>query len=215
MAPTALTFDHVPDRVEALLKTHLPTSLPLLRRLQFAKHLGRMSQNARIIFVSELDSVESPAGDPVEFTAAYIDFAGGPETQMWLYSTLENSSSSDDNADEDDKGENNLGQMVYRAQIEVLIDQVVRLAQAYGRPLAYSDGVLLGTLNSRVRKILEGMSRVQGRETGFYDKWLFQGADFPERDGELPAGLRWDTATFDDCKVVVDRTDIPRTPYVK
>lgn len=80
----------------------------------------------------------------------------------------------------------------------------------------FPKGLVLGTLNSRLRNILIYMDegrRIAPRPTGFYGKWLWSVAGIPAEVGEdLPAGMRWSTATIKDCVLVVSRTDIPRTP---
>lgn len=217
MASQTFTYSHVPDWLESLLKTHAPNSLPLLRRLQFAKYRGCTSENSSIIFICQSDiqngtsegqeSPQLPLPADAKFTAVYVDLAGGPETQMWLYSTIEDGEKENNQRSADDM-------RVYEQQMEALVKEMIRLSKEYGKPLALPNGVLLGTLNTRVRRILEGMNRIKGRETGYYDKWLFKGHDFPSEGEELPLGLKWDTATFEDCKIVVARTDIPRTPWV-
>ncbi|KAL6854789.1 hypothetical protein ACO1O0_005916 [Amphichorda felina] len=198
----AQTLTSVPDELEALLKAHIPTSLPVLRRVQSAKYEKRMSSGARIVLVSEDAATDS---QPEKFTVAFVDYAGGPDTQMWLYSTLE---------DDDDGDGDKASDKVYREQLEVLVRELVRLNLEYGKETAYPGTMLLGTLNTRVRRILEGMNRIQPRPTDYYNKWLFRAEALPQRDGELPEGMTWDTATLADCEVVAARTDIPRTPYV-
>ncbi|KAH9902024.1 hypothetical protein F4778DRAFT_790988 [Xylariomycetidae sp. FL2044] len=138
-----------PQPLISLLKAHLPHSLPLLRRLQFAeKFPGGITPHARILYCSssaggddpfslfppsEEDGSGSSSGstggrvggggsgggggrqkedEGVEkkeavvrtheknhhhqrtFAAAYLDYSRGPETEMWLYSSLEHTSAS-------------------------------------------------------------------------------------------------------------------------
>lgn len=192
-------FSTVPDELERLLKAHIPSSLPLLRRLQFAKYQGGSTAESKIILVSGSDV----SNQAQRFTAAYLDYSGGPDTQMWLYSTLEDHNGKDAANPE------------YREQLQELAQEVIRIGAEYGKGTVYPGGLLLGSLNTHVRKILEGLKRVRGRATGYYDKWLFKAEGLSGTDSELPEGMRWDTATLADCEIVVARTDIPRTPYVR
>jgi hypothetical protein len=194
------TFTNFPEHLETLLKAHVPQSLPLLRRLQFAKYKGGQTADSRIVLVS--DEANDGSVQDLKFTVAYLDFSGGPETQMWLYSTLE---------DHDGRGARDA---VYRAQLEALTHEILRLGEEYGKSTVYPEGLLLGSINTHVRRILEDMRRIRGRPTGFYDKWLFQATDLPKLSEDLPDGMSWDVATLEDCEIVVARTDIPRTACV-
>jgi hypothetical protein len=198
-------FSNVTDEVEDLLKAHIPYSLPLLRRLQSSKYRqagASTSTESRIVLITGAHDDGRPQHQ--RFTAAYLDLSGGPETQMWLYSTLENAKlpgSQDDDA-------------YYRKQLSELVRAVTSLVREYGSEVMhYPGGLLLGTLSTPVRRLLEGMNRVRPRATGYYDKWLFRADDLPPEGelAELPRGMRWDTATLADCETVVARTDIPRT----
>lgn len=195
MAAKALRFKQMPDELEQLLNAHLPQSLPLLRRLQFAKYHERYSPESKVVFISPSEEIHT---NVEKFTVVYMDVSGGPDTQMWLYSTLE-----------DDEGRN-AGDEEYRRQLERLVREVVQIGKEYGKPIFYPGGLLLGTINTHVRRILESMNRVRGRPTGYYDKWLFKAEDLPGKDATLPDGMHWDKQTLEDCKLVVKRTDIPR-----
>jgi hypothetical protein len=202
MASFTKVYSTVPPGVLTILADQLPYSLPLLRRLQFTKFEGGLRKTARIILVadSELDNEESP---PQKFTAAYVDIAGGPDTQGWIYSTLEHP----DQADIKDT-------TIYEEQLDKIVEECIVIAKDYGRELTYSGAVLLGTLHDSVRQLMYKTGRVVPRETGAYDKWLFKYEDLPSDEVALPEGMNWGTATEDDCRVVISRTDIPRTVFV-
>ncbi|KAG9255544.1 uncharacterized protein F5Z01DRAFT_546749 [Emericellopsis atlantica] len=203
MASSISTTSHVPEGLIALLESYLPNSLPLLRRLQFAQHEGRITPTARIIFIHN-----GPPKQPQYLAAAYVDLAGGPETQMWLFSTLEVQPAAVD---------------VHAAQLQALVGEMIEMKRSYGKKLWHEEGVLLGTCETGVRRVLTGMKRLRTRETGFYDKWLFQQQNLPtqrdilgakgaeRREDGLEEGMRWDVASLEDCEIVVTRTDIPRT----
>ncbi|KAK3310060.1 uncharacterized protein B0T15DRAFT_22644 [Chaetomium strumarium] len=87
------------DALLSLLTSHLPHSLPVLRCLQFARNFpnGR-SPRAHVLYAHYQEG-ESSDGQTrgqqhrkqpqQQFAAAYVDLWRGPETQIWLYSTLE------------------------------------------------------------------------------------------------------------------------------
>jgi hypothetical protein len=192
------------DSLDSLLQTRLPYSLPLLRRIQQARARGLLTPQARVVFVSENDiatSASRTGDEAVKFTATYVDVSFGPETQMWLFSTLEAEDPS--TIDED----------LYKSHLDAIVASISSLARSYGRPLTYGSAVLLGSLHTSVRKLLA--DKIEGRATGFYDKWLFRGEDLPEADGgELEEGMAWDVPGESDLQLAVSRTDIPRTPLV-
>jgi hypothetical protein len=152
-----------------------------------------------------------------KFTAAYVDPAGGPDTQMWLFSTLEV---------EPEESLSSLVEGEYTAQLRALTDEIVALVRIYGKELKYPGNLLLGTLHSRVKSLLERRTgRVTLRETGIYDKWLFQTEDLPtysstsggvaaaeEESRILGEGMKWDTASDADLEIAIARTNLPRTP---
>lgn len=199
MADFVKVYTTVPKQLLALLTNQLPYSLPLLRRLQFTKFENGLRETARVILAAE-SQLEDGLDFPKRFTAAYIDVGGGPDTQTWIYSTLEHPN----DADPKDTA-------VYEKQLHKIIEESVVTAKAHGRSLVYGEAVLVGTLHDSVRDLLYKTGRVQARETGAYDKWLFKYEDLPKDETALPEGMHWGTATDDDCRVVISRTNIPRT----
>ncbi|KAL6853211.1 hypothetical protein J3F83DRAFT_756196 [Trichoderma novae-zelandiae] len=197
------SFKLVPEWLVELLVAELPYSLPLLRRLQSTKFKHGTSPHARIVFVHDTDS---PLGQHHEFktyTAAYLDFSK-PETQMYIYSTLEHP--------RNQGGESNL--QLYEQQLATLVSEVVRLRKEYDQELLFTDPdrILIGSLNSKVRSILEKSDGVvEPRPSGLYDKWLMRRDELPLLDNSLPSGMYWDSASLQDCRIIVSRTDIPRT----
>ncbi|KAL2018705.1 hypothetical protein VTK56DRAFT_479 [Thermocarpiscus australiensis] len=98
-----------PAPLLSLLRSHLPYSLPVLRRLQFARNLpGRgATPHTHVLHAcyqdrdrdlkdaeeeedySEGSSSSSSKSSSKHFAAAYVDLSRAPETQCWVYSTLE------------------------------------------------------------------------------------------------------------------------------
>ncbi|RFU81262.1 hypothetical protein TARUN_917 [Trichoderma arundinaceum] len=204
MACHVISFSSVPDKLVELLATQLPYSLPLLRRLQSTKFKHGTTPHARTVFVSNTEFLsDEQAQQPKVYTAAYLDFSR-EETQMYIYSTLEHRDNRDDAGSRE----------LYKQQMAELVQEVIRLRKEYTPELLFTnpDCILVGTLHSEVRSILEEFEgRVEPRITGNYDKWLIKRDELPLLDESLPAGMYWDSASFDDCQIVVSRTDIPRS----
>ncbi|KAH8667264.1 hypothetical protein BGZ61DRAFT_461450 [Ilyonectria robusta] len=200
MPSNIFTYRAVPDGLLQLVTSHLPFSLPLLRRLQYTSFKHGLTPTSRIILVSDTGEIGDELPPPTRFTVAYVDVGSDHNTQMWLYSTLEDQKEL--SADDD---------LFYEQQLRGLVDEIIFIDKEYGGKLAHSNAVLIGTLNSSVRAILERTGRVIGRKSGIYDKWLFRVEDVPENHSPLPDGMHWATATLDDCKVAISRSDIPRT----
>ncbi|KAH7013196.1 hypothetical protein EDB80DRAFT_709472 [Ilyonectria destructans] len=200
MPSNTFTYRAVPDGLLQLVTSHLPFSLPLLRRLQYTSFKNGLTPTSRIILVSDTGEIGDELPLPKRFTVAYVDVGSNHNTQMWLYSTLEDQKEL--SADDD---------LFYEQQLRGLVDEIIFIAKEYGGKLAHSNAVLIGTLNSSVRAILERTGRVIPRTSGLYDKWLFRFEDIPDNQSPLPDGMHWATATLDDCKVAISRSDIPRT----
>ncbi|KAF5662543.1 gnat family protein [Fusarium heterosporum] len=201
MADFVKVYTTIPPALLTLLANQLPYSLPLLRRLQFAKFEGGLCKTARVVLVAD-SQFDGPETLPQKFTAAYVDVGGGPGTQAWIYSTLEHPDQAD------------VGITIYENQFDEMVKQFTGIARDYGRELVYGDSVLLGTLHDSVRELMHKTGRIVPRETGAYDKWLFKYEDLPKDEVALPEGMHWGTATEDDCRLVVSRTNIPRTVEV-
>ena len=205
MSQTARSYSTVPEGVEELLISHLPHSLPLLRRLQFTTFEGGITPTSNIIFSPDIPQIvasvpENRSDQPKVFAAAYLDFSRGPETEMWIYSTLE-----DGEVDDADK-------VVGEDQVLAVLQEAKRIGREYvrgGRPV---DAVLIGTLSTKIRQILIGRQiKIRPSTNWEYEKWLFKLDQVPARDFvRLEQGMNWAPATMDDLQLVLSRTHIPR-----
>ncbi|KAM7223256.1 hypothetical protein V8F06_001469 [Rhypophila decipiens] len=75
------------DELLTELKRHLPFSIPVLRRIQFANKFPGppgSTEFAHVLWAFYEDEQK-------HFAAAYVDLSRGPETQCWIYCTLEDS----------------------------------------------------------------------------------------------------------------------------
>ncbi|KAI8311703.1 hypothetical protein K4K61_011623 [Colletotrichum sp. SAR11_59] len=165
----------VPDGLIPLLESHLPNSLPILRRLQFTRFPGGQRPTARIILAADALVSDSPRN----FAAAYLDFGSGIETSLFMYSTLEDSSISA--ADRE----------VCEAQIGAVVDAVKAVARAQPQHRGYPGRCLVGTLATAVKEAMvrRGVG-IEARQDYEYEKWLFRvededTVDFPEFGAEV------------------------------
>lgn len=201
---TVFTYVDTPAGLLDLLSAHLPFSLPLFRRLQFTKLEGGLAPTSRIVFAS--DSGKEPrnaaSNGMMHFSAAYIDPAAGPETQMWVYSTLEDDYVSLEGAE------------VAKGLVASVVNRARSIGRDYEGDLAYPGGLLVGTLHASVRQAMgEAAISFSLRSTYGYDKWLFRVDELPDGHFDLPEGMYWSTATRADCEVVISRNDLPRQAY--
>lgn len=203
MVPGVFAFTEVPYGLLDLLSAHLPFSVPLLRRLQATKWKGGLNPTSRILFAA--DDREPPqiadASHGRHFTAAYVDPAAGPETQMWIYSTLE------------DGGLSRKDTETASQLVASVVSHSRDIGREYNGTLAYPSGILVGSLHSSVKEVMEtaGIS-FGGRSDLGYDKWLFKSDDLPSANLTLPDGMYWSPATRQDCVLVTSRTNLPRQP---
>ncbi|RBQ82373.1 hypothetical protein VDGD_04713 [Verticillium dahliae] len=209
----AQTFSEVPDGILDLLILHLPYSLSLVRRLQYtaASPTGK-TPSARIVVASDSPPAEPTGHDAGfdvtarHFTVSYFDPSRGPETQTWIYSTLEDAHARDSSVvlaqDETAHCEK---------QIMAVVSEVKRIAREYDavEPLAFPRQVIVGTLHHAVRAVMRKHD-VSLTHRHDYQKIIFPFDKLPSADAALPAGLSFETTTLEDCHIVKSRTDIPR-----
>ncbi|KAI1498258.1 hypothetical protein F5X99DRAFT_336148 [Biscogniauxia marginata] len=210
-----------PAYLSGLLAAQLPRSLPLLRRLQFTRFPGGITPHARVLVATSStpsslsspppshssSSSPPPSSAPVvsedHFAAAYVDLSRGPETQVWLYSSLEHyhhqqrCSTGEKNEEEEEEEEGKEGEEEAErdaestAQILALLREVKRLRDTTEGEVGNNDDdddddgndtVLVGTLSSLLRDRLRTSGVVfpfADREE-VYDKWLFRERDLPD-----------------------------------
>ncbi|KAK4168514.1 hypothetical protein QBC43DRAFT_101011 [Cladorrhinum sp. PSN259] len=191
----------------SLLKPHLPYSLPVLRRIQFNENIARCKPpHAHLLLAPPVDRY------PHHFAAAYVDLSRGLETQVWLYSTIEDtfSSSADELCHCD-------------SQIIALLGDIGAIQQKHdaknvGSTTPSSPWVLFGSLNEviRLRMLAHGVRMSKSPnvpddlEWEFCDKWVFRLQDLNPGEG-LKEGMSWDRIRREDVKFVQSRTTISRT----
>ncbi|KAJ3492997.1 hypothetical protein NLG97_g5013 [Lecanicillium saksenae] len=203
-----LIFIRRPSGLEKLLLAHLPTSLTLLRKVQYLRRKTTAAAKfPQILFVSNAASIgdgEETLSSPSSFTVAYINTTIAQSTSMYLYSTLQNY--------EAEPG--SCAVVETERQLEVILQKLIKLRKEMEQDMKIElpPSVVLGSLHSRMRGLWEKSGRISPRPTGLYDKWIFDVARVPQLDESLPEGMVWGTGTLEDCRVVASRTDIPRPP---
>jgi hypothetical protein len=212
-------FNHVPKELVGFLEDHLPYSIPLLRRLQYAgfAHGDGWTSSSRVIVSPSLNSLEHTTN--ANFAAAFFDLSTGTETHMWMYSTTEDI---DNRGDPAGSGSGNSadGEDNIVAIIDGAIDIQVQMANTTSTTTPPPTTIIVGSLHKKTRSIIERRtSRIvpyPGEETTvyYYDKWLMDVKSLPTATQQLPPGMRWDTATLSDCEIAAAKIPYPRLPYV-
>lgn len=208
-------FKDVPEALLSLLNSRLPRSITVLRRLQFTRFPTGKTEHARIIVASDVplptDSQNgTTAPQPRHFTATYLDPSRGRETNMWLYSTYEDSHGAHPSAPPLSAEDTALCQR----QIMAVLTEAKRQGRLYPhQPLPHPNCMLVGSMNNAVRYVaIENGVRFGPRQEFEYEKFIFRIDELPEpEEPELPEGMVWGAGTWEDCEVVKSRTSIPRS----
>ncbi|KAI0136578.1 hypothetical protein BJ170DRAFT_710613 [Xylariales sp. AK1849] len=204
MSQPVAIYEVPPPKLYPFLTSHLPHSLPLLRRLQFCRFAGGITEHARVLWAASGGA--DPSGDVPPgtlFAAAYVDLSRGPETQMWLYSSLQ-SLPSPSEAEARAAGD----------QALALLREVrrVRDESRHGADEESRRPILLGTLSEMLRGVLTTRGCVFPYSSQ-WDKWMFRTDSLPTVaiDAQLEAeGLRWGKVRREDIAFVLSRTAIQR-----
>lgn len=204
-SPAAITA------VLSALRPHLPCSLPLYRRIQFA----HFSPSARILTSFPPSSSTSPA---TPWVACFSDPDRGPETQVHVFGSWE----ADPRQEADEE-------LVRELLVELLREggyAPARRSEAVQAREAAVDGydaagderhlVLMGSVHERTARIVAGLVELElgwVKEDGLpnrWNKWVFDLREVCGEMKDLPDGLRWGTMGTKHYEVVRARTSIPR-----
>jgi hypothetical protein len=201
------------DPLIRLLKYHIPHSLPVIRRLQFAQNFpgGRTSQTHVLYAHYSGDNVEDSNS---HFAAGCVDLSRAPETQLWIYSSLEravNNSQANshliENAVAKDEEERALPLVL------AVLRRIRSIAStSTGSNNSHSNGstndarkqdeddnenrILVGSLHETIRQglLARGVKMYKTPavppelDWEFCGKWLFRVEDFPSPSPSLDAG---------------------------
>ncbi|KAH8815067.1 hypothetical protein F5884DRAFT_851569 [Xylogone sp. PMI_703] len=181
-----------PD-VLSLLSQQLPFSLPVLRRLEFMAFSGGKTNDSHVLSCS----VKEPGDLHEEFTVAYLDFSRGPETEMWLYSSIERG---DMSVARWEQGE---------ALIAALLHSIQEIEKRHGLSRETPGIVLVGSLHERIVNILESQGRVATKTVPHF-KFIFKVEELPAMPPLPDEDLVWAQIKKEDIPLVLSRTSIPR-----
>jgi hypothetical protein len=207
-------YSRPPPALFSLLRQHIPHSLPLLRRLEFTHFPNGITEHTKILWASASPlAVDCAAA----FVAGYLDLSRGPETELWLYASVEHRDASVVSlfsepaaaaADASESSEVDEARQCGALAAEAL-RQVKRFRNAYSTERAAESTVLVGTLSEKLRLLLTKHNVVFPR-ISLWDKWLFRVDELPEAQKTLEPGMRWDRVVKADIPLVLSRTAIKR-----
>ncbi|CAN8099258.1 unnamed protein product [Discula destructiva] len=224
----------VPEAFLAPLKDHLPHSFALLRRAQFTRSAQGTWPHAHFFFASaHKTSPESGsiAPTPKHFAAAYVDLSQHPETQMYLYSTLQDTDSSNNDDNDDDDPLLNISK-IPSDEVEHVLDlcaalfhRVQLLAEAADPALTgrgpHGGGVMVGNFHEATYRLLVARRGLVSSYWNPHDVWLFCVDELPasaraagggedDDDAVACAGLAWSVVRREDVPLIASRTKIPK-----
>ncbi|KAK4220146.1 hypothetical protein QBC37DRAFT_407962 [Rhypophila decipiens] len=197
------------DELVTELKRHLPFSIPVLRRIQFANKFPGppgSTEFAHVLWAF----YEEEEDEQKHFAAAYVDLSRGPETQCWIYCTLEDSFSDSyyyetttapsisgvqdgwvliPTEEEQQSQADELVLTILRRMWEISSSQQQQQERPDdgGNSGAKQHTVLIGSLHETIRKRLLdlGVKMFKTKNVPaeidweFCNKWLFRVEDFP------------------------------------
>jgi hypothetical protein len=139
-----------------------------------------------------------------DFLVPFLDFSKAPETQMWLYSSIENTAAPGD-------------ETVCEQQFLKLLVRVKEIEEAYEAQRETPGVLLIGSLHKRTLQLLQTNSLVKTRSPEYF-KCLFRLQDLP-LEKQLPDGLSWSSVRPTDMPLILSRTAIPYkesvNPFIK
>lgn len=184
-----------PDLLSRLSQL-LPFTIPILRRLQFMDIKGGKTEFSRVLWCA---ANEPGSTNTEEFAVAYLDFSRGPETEMWLYSSIEQGRQSE--------ARNRQAE----TQVTELLRRIREIEQSYARKSARDTPgiVLVGSLHERVFNMLRGQGRI-AQATVPHFKFIFNVEDLPHMTPLPDKSLQWRHINKGDIPLVLSRTSIPR-----
>lgn len=199
MPPDVAIYTSPPEALIDLLQTrHLPHALPLLRRLRFTRFAGGLTETSRILFSSPSPSPSSSTLSGTydgPFAAAYLDLSRAPETELWLYASLERRpdhlavAASVNVAEEGGKGVED--EEASAACAHAVLREVRRQRDAYSEARRAVAVVIAGTLSETLRMALLNRGVVFAA-VGPYDKWMFRVDGLPD----VPSPLEGDSTFY-------------------
>lgn len=204
-----------PKTLIEVLRSYLPSSLPLYRRLQFP----HKELNHQILATTPLPKSQSSEC----FAAAYVERTRYPKTECWLYLSCERET---DKETPDKKArcqsctENCLSIIREIADIatppEEDSSEIIEANAKFPTHSYDPNLVLIGSLHTLAAHILNDQGWLSSLHPGLqhpYLKYIFERESIAKSTtDELPTGLRWGKVREQDMELVQTRTWIPRLP---
>lgn len=213
MAPSILdSTGPVPASLLTPLKEHLPHSFALLRRAQFTHFPNGTSPHAHFLFVSDSPAgAGSPDGatPPAHFAAAYLDLSVGPETQMFLYSTLQDPG--DDLSSLPDAEAEHVLDLC--AALFARVREIAAATAADSRhALHRAHGAMVGNFHEATYQLLVARRGLASSYWNPHDVWLFRVDELPPSPlvPQAGEGLVWSTVRREDVPLIASRTSLPK-----
>lgn len=223
MAPSVLdSSGPVPESLIAPLKEHLPHSFAVLRRAQFTHFPHGTSPHAHFLFASgplpgESAGATTPSPPYNHFAAAYLDLSQGPETQMFLYSTLQDAG--DDLSSVPDAEVEQF--LDFCAAIFARVRLIAAETVAEGRHALYrAQGAMVGNFHEATYRLLVARRGLISSYWNPHDVWLFRVDELPPPEDQLGTssslakvgeeGLVWSVVRREDVPLIASRTSLPK-----
>lgn len=223
MAPSVLNSSGpVPESFLTSLKEHLPHSFAVLRRAQFTHFSHGTSPHAHFLFASDPLPGESAGAATTSppykhFAAAYLDLSQGPETQMFLYSTLQDAG--DDLSSVPDAEVEHILDLC--AAIFARVRLIAAETAADSRHALYrAHGAMVGNFHEATYRLLVARKGLVSSYWNPHDVWLFRVDELPPPEDQLGTssslakvgeeGLVWSVVRREDVPLIASRTSLPK-----
>lgn len=234
----------VPAPALAVLEAHLPHSYSLLRRCHFTHRPRGTSEHAHYLVASSSASEDDDDGpyhggnsrNKRHFAAAYVDLSKGPETEVFLYSTLQDhyyaegdgracSSSAwdhddDEEEEEEKKDKDDRAVPLPEQEVDHVLDLIMALfrrikgiAAAANHPLHRPHGPMVGGLHEGTYRLLTQRRGLRSSYWNPHDVWLFRLDRLPPTpptSSPITSSMRWDVVRREDVPLIASRTRIPK-----
>ncbi|KAI1661300.1 hypothetical protein F4813DRAFT_385833 [Daldinia decipiens] len=215
-------YTQPPEDLINLLQTHhRPYALPLLRRLRFTRSPGGITKHTHILFASAPGLEPRGHTQDTPFAAAYLDLSRGPETEIWLYSSLERRPGPGPGLATLASAASSADALATECAYYIL-REAKTIREAFYAPgtehaaVQRLDGldlhpaeILAGTLSETTRLALLNRGVVFSY-VAVFDKWMFTLGGLPEVPSPLVEGMEWRAVAREDIPLMLSRTNIQR-----
>jgi hypothetical protein len=158
---------------------------------------GGQTPDSCLLASFEDDTPETP------FIVSYLDFSRGPETELWIFSSLE-IPGRHQTPEED---------LLAEQQILALLVKAQEIETVYTQSRMTPGAMLIGSLHETVFNIIQ-KNELTVWSNGPYQKFIFETSSLPEEVPFQPERFSWGKISTDDIDLVLSRTEIPRKEFV-